>query len=160
MKLIACCDKNWGLGKDGELLIRIPEDLKRFSELTSGHPVILGRKTLQTFPKGKPLPNRRNIILSRNSSYIVEGAEVCDSAERALELLGDSQDETFVIGGAEIYNLFLPYCTVAYITRLEEEYASDCRLADLDIDAAWKISESSEKLKYEDICYRYVTYTR
>ena len=107
MKAIVAVDKNWGIGKDGDQLCYLSADLKRFKELTMGHPVILGRKTLSTFPGGRPLKGRRNLILSRNPAFQVEGGEVYPDLEA---LLRESPDDSVVIGGGSIYRALLKYC--------------------------------------------------
>ena len=107
MKAIVAVDKNWGIGKDGDQLCYLSADLKRFKELTMGHPVILGRKTLSTFPGGRPLKGRRNLILSRNPAFQVEGGEVYPDLEA---LLRASSDDSVVIGGGSIYRTLLKYC--------------------------------------------------
>lgn len=157
MTLIACCDARWGLGKDGALLVRIPEDLRRFRTLTLGKTVIYGRKTLQTFPGGRPLENRRNVILSRDPGFIVPGADSCASVEAALDLCGP---DAFVIGGGEIYRAFLPHCDTALITRLERELEADCFLPSLDDAPDWMLSEPGEPLLHGDLIYRFCEYHR
>ena len=115
MNLIVAVDQNWAIGKDGDQLVYLKEDLKRFRTLTSGHTVILGRKTLATFPGGRPLKNRRNLILSRNPHFQAERAEVFPSVE---ELVKQADGDAFVIGGASVYEQLLPYCDTAYITKI------------------------------------------
>ena len=109
---------DWGIGKDGRLLVAVKDDLKRFRQLTQGKTVVLGRKTLATFPEGKPLKNRRNLILSSKPDFTVEGAEVCRNIEEVLEKVKDTpKDEVFLIGGASVYRQLLPYCERAYVTK-------------------------------------------
>ena len=115
MNLIAAVDLNWAIGRDGDQLCYIPADLKRFQALTTGHPVILGRKTLATFPGGRPLKNRRNLILSRDSAFAPEGAEVFRSLEA---LRAAAPADSFVIGGASVYAALLDWCDTAYITKI------------------------------------------
>ena len=100
MNLIVAADAAWGIGKDGEQMVYIAPDLKRFRRLTSGHPVLVGRKTLATFPGGRPLKNRRNLILSRDPSFTVEGGEVFRSLTEALSA---APEDTFVLGGGSVY---------------------------------------------------------
>ena len=115
MNLIAAVDLNWAIGRDGDQLCYIPADLKRFQALTTGHPVILGRKTLATFPGGRPLKNRRNLILSRDSAFAPEGAEVFRSLEA---LRAAAPADSFVIGGESVYAALLDWCDTAYITKM------------------------------------------
>ena len=115
MNVIVAVDENWGIGKDGDQLVYLSQDLKRFKALTTGHPVILGRKTLATFPGGRPLKGRRNLILSRDPAFAQEGAEVF----RDLEALRSAvSEDAFVIGGASVYEQLLPWCDTAYVTRI------------------------------------------
>ena len=106
MNLIVAVDRNWAIGKDGDQLVYLSEDLKHFKALTTGHPVILGRKTLATFPGGRPLKGRRNLILSRSSGFSPEGAEVFSNLDA---LLAAVSEDAFVIGGASVYAALLGY---------------------------------------------------
>ncbi len=157
MKLIVIVDQNWGIGNEGEQLLYLKPDLQRFKELTSGHDLILGRKTLATFPKGKPLPNRRNLILSRNQDLLIEGAEVFHDLETLVEY---APHDCFVIGGESVYRQLLPYCDVAYVTKVHQSYQADCYFPNLDQDALWWLEEESECQSYEGIDYTYCTYRK
>ena len=157
MNLIVAVDQNWAIGKDGEQLVYLKEDLKRFRTLTSGHTVILGRKTLATFPGGRPLKNRRNLILSRNPQFQAEGAEVFSSVE---ELVQRADGDAFVIGGASVYEQLLPYCDTAYITKIHAAFPADTYFPDLDKSEEWEVVEESESLEQDGIAYHYVTYRR
>lgn len=157
MNLIVAVDQNWAIGKDGDQLVYLKEDLKRFRTLTSGHTVILGRKTLATFPGGRPLKNRRNLILSRNPQFQAEGAEVFSSVE---ELVQQADGDAFVIGGASVYEQLLPYCDTAYITKIHAGFPADTYFPDLDKAEEWEIVEESESLEQDGIAYHYVTYRR
>ena len=157
MNLIVAVDQNWAIGKDGDQLVYLKEDLKRFRTLTSGHTVILGRKTLATFPGGRPLKNRHNLILSRNPQFQAEGAEVFASVE---ELVQQADGDAFVIGGASVYEQLLPYCDTAYITKIHAGFPADTYFPDLDKSEDWEIVEESESLEQDGIAYHYVTYRR
>ena len=157
MNLIVAVDQNWAIGKDGDQLVYLKEDLKRFRTLTSGHTVILGRKTLTTFPGGRPLKNRRNLILSRNPQFQAEGAEVFTSVE---ELVQQADGDAFVIGGASVYEQLLPYCDTAYITKIHAAFPADTYFPDLDKSEEWEVVEESESLEQDGIAYHYVTYRR
>lgn len=122
-KLVACVDKNFGLGYKGELLFRIPADLKNFRRLTFGHTIIFGRKTLETFPNQKPLDGRRNIILSRTLKKF-SGAEVVDSVEELFDVLNVAE-ENFVIGGAEVFNELIPYAAEIFLTVVNADVQAD-----------------------------------
>lgn len=138
MNLIAAADENWAIGKEGGLLAHLPGDMKFFRETTREKTVVMGRKTLESFPGKKPLKNRTNIVLTRNAGYAPEGVTVCGSVEEALELLKscDSED-IFIIGGGTIYRAFLPYCKKAYITHIFHEFPADTVFPDLDKEPGW-----------------------
>ena len=157
MNLIVAVDQNWAIGKGGDQLVYISEDLKRFKALTTGHPVILGRKTLATFPGGRPLKGRRNLILSATPGYQVEGAEVFPDLE---SLLAQVPEDSFVIGGESVYRALLPYCHTAYITKIHAEFPADRYFPDLDADENWAVSETSEMLEQDGLKFQYVTYVR
>ena len=159
MNLIVACDQDWQIGHAGELLFRISDDLKRFKALTTGHPVILGRKTLMTFPGGKPLPNRSNVILSRNPDYACPGATVVRNLRELaaeLERLGDP--EAFVIGGADVYRQLLPYCRQAYVTRVQRRFDADRDFPDLDAHPDWELVDEGPELLSDNLPYRYCLY--
>ncbi len=159
---VVAVDKNWGIGNDGNLLFHISEDLKNFRSLTTGKTVILGRKTLATFPNGAPLKNRRNVILSRDESYSVEGAEVARSVEEAVELLkGEDTDNICVIGGESIYRQMLSYCDTAIVTKIDAEAEkSDKFFPNLDEDEEWYLAEESEVKEENGIKFKFCTYKR
>ena len=130
LKCVACVDKNFGLGYKGALLFKIDEDLKNFRRLTLNHTVIYGRKTLSTFPHGKPLDSRRNIIFSRRLRKI-DGAEIVHDVTELLELLS-VDEENFVIGGGEIFKELLPYAKELYLTIVDDEKISDVKFPSID----------------------------
>lgn len=157
MNVIVAVDRNWAIGREGDQLVYIPADLKRFKALTMGHPVILGRKTLATFPGGRPLKGRRNLILSRNPDFSPEGGEVYPELE---SLLAQAPEDAFVIGGASVYRMLIDRCDTAYITKIDAEYPADCWFPNLDQDLSWELAEESEPQEHEGISFRYVTYQR
>ena len=157
MNAIVAVDENWAIGKDGDQLCYISTDLKRFKELTLGHPVILGRKTLATFPGGRPLKGRRNLVLSRDPGLEIEGAEVYHDVE---SLLAQAPEDSFVIGGESVYRALLPYCDTAYVTRLDAAFPADRYLPNLEEDGAWTAAEESAPLEHQGLVFRYVTYLR
>ena len=138
---IVAVDENWGIGNKGELLISLPEDQKQnFKVKTLGHPVIYGRKTLDTFPGGRLLPGRPNFILSRNPELSVEGATVFHSVEEAVEYMRKDPDETyFIIGGEQIYKQFLPYCDKCIVSKIHKSFPADAFFPDLDKQKDWKL---------------------
>ena len=157
MNLIAAVDEHWALGKDGDQLVYLSQDLKRFKALTTGHPVILGRKTMATFPGGRPLKGRRNLILSRNPDFAPEGAEVFPDLD---SLLAQAPEDSCVIGGASVYQALLGKCDTAYITKIHKSYPADCWLPDLDADPHWTLVEETEPLEEDGLIFHYATYKR
>lgn len=158
MNLIVAVDQNWAIGKGGDQLIYISADLKRFKALTTGHPVILGRKTLATFPGGRPLKGRRNLILSRNPDFAPEGAEVFSNLDA---LLAAAPEDSFVIGGASVYRALLDRCDTAYVTRIHQSFSgADCWFPNLNQQPGWHIAEESPVQEEQEIYFRYVTYRK
>lgn len=157
VELIVAVDQNWAIGRGGDQLFYIPADLKRFKTLTMGHPVILGRKTLATFPGGRPLKGRENLILSADPAFRVEGAAVYRNLD---DLLAAAPANSFVIGGGSVYQALLPYCDTAHVTKVEAAFPADTWFPDLDADPAWQVGESSEPQEHEGMRFRYVTYYR
>lgn len=137
---IVAVDENWAIGNKGELLISLPEDQKQnFKVKTLGHPVIYGRKTLDTFPGGRLLPGRENIILTRNPDFLVEGATVMHSVEEVLKYTEKNPDECFfIIGGEQIYRQFLPYCDKCIVSKIHKSFEADAFFPDLDSLKDWK----------------------
>jgi len=159
MRLIAAVDQNWGLGYQGELLFTIPADMRHFRETTKDHVVVMGRKTLATLPNGKPLKNRTNIILTRDSAFTVEDAQVCRSlAELAAVLEQYQSDEVYVIGGADVYCQLLDYCDQAIITHIDCSKEADRFLPDLSKREGWIKKQVGEVQEHEDISFVFVIY--
>jgi dihydrofolate reductase len=136
--LIAGIGRNNELGKDNQLLWKLPADMKHFRDTTSGHAVVMGRKTFESI--GHALPNRRNIVITRDLNYTHEGVEVVHSIAEAIALFSESDEEVFNIGGAEIYRLALPYTDKLYMTHIDADFDADTFFP--TIDSSWrKISE-------------------
>ena len=161
MNLIVAVDKNWGIGSKNKLLVTIPSDMKFFRETTSGKVVVLGRKTLETFPNGLPLKNRTNIILSTDPNYQVKDAIVAHSIDELLTVLKEYDDEDiFIIGGDSIYKQMLPYCKVAHVTKIDHAYEADRYFPNLDQDPEWEITADSDEQYYFDLTYNFLKYER
>ncbi|MBQ4536458.1 MAG: dihydrofolate reductase [Lachnospiraceae bacterium] len=161
MNVIVAVDNNWAIGYQNELLVRIPNDHKHFREETIGKVVVLGRKTLETFPQGQPLGKRTNIILSTDKNYKVKDAIVVHSIEELLEELKKYNDEDiYIIGGDSVYKQMLPYCNVAHVTKIDHEYQADAYFPNLDKDDAWEITAESDEQTYFDIAYQFLKYER
>jgi dihydrofolate reductase len=161
MKLIAAVDNNWGIGNKNQLLVSIPNDHKNFRRLTIGKVVVLGRKTLETFPQGQPLNGGTNIILSRDESYKAGNAIIVHSVDELLEKVkAYNTDDVYIIGGDSIYKQFLPYCDEAIVTKVDHEYEADAYFPNLDEDSEWKIVDESDDETYFDLDYKFVTYKK
>lgn len=163
MNIILAADRKWAIGKDNDLLIHLPGDLKYFKKMTTGKAVIMGRKTLESLPGGKPLPNRRNIILTRSKDFEVPGAEVFHSIEDVLQFIKSGNlesDETFIIGGAEIYKQMMPHCDKFYITKIDAELPADRYFVDLDQIEDLEITWRATAEEYQGTKYQYVLYER
>lgn len=161
MNLIVAVDNNWAIGNKDRLLISIPNDHKHFREETTGKIVVLGRKTLATFPQGLPLKNRTNIILSRDENFKVKDATVVHSVEELLEELKKyPTEDVYIIGGESIYRQMLPYCDVAHVTKIDHAYEADTYFPNLDEDEAWEITADSDEQTYFDIPYQFLKYER
>ncbi len=144
---IVAVDENWGIGKNNKLPWSIPGELVFFKEKTLGKTVVMGRKTLESLPGGRPLPGRRNIVLTRSWGYPVEGSDVVCSPEGLMELLDDiNSDDVFLIGGAQIYRLLLPYCSKAFVTKVKGTFDVDAHHPDLDSDPNWVIVDKSQPI--------------
>ena len=161
MNLIVAVDKNWGIGNKDQLLVQIPNDQKFFRQETTGKVVVLGRKTLETFPNKAPLRNRTNFILSTNKDFKVEGAVVANSVEELLEKLKEyASKDIYIIGGESIYRQLLPYCDTAHVTKIDHAYNADSHFPNLDEMTEWKITADSEEQTYFDLEYVFLKYEK
>lgn len=159
MKLIAAVSENWGIGKDNRLLFSIPKDMQFFREKTMGKTVILGRKNLESFPGGKPLKNRTNVVLTRDKNFQRDGVITVNSIDELLKL--DCVDENaFVIGGESIYRGLLDYCDLCYITKVHETAKSDKFMVNLDESADWQLLSETEKIEDNGHIISFCVYKR
>ena len=161
MNVIVGVDSNWAIGNKNQLLVSIPNDMKHFREETTGKVVVLGRKTLATFPQGLPLKNRTNIILTTDKSFQVKDAIVVHSIEELLEELKKyNEEDIYIIGGESVYRQMLPYCKVAHVTKNDQSYEADTYFPNLDADEEWQLVADSEEQTYFDIAYEFLRYER
>ena len=161
MNLIVAVDKNWAIGKDNDLLVSIPNDKKMFRQMTTGKVVVMGRKTLESFPGGLPLKNRTNIVLTRNEDYRVKDAVAVLGLEELFnELEKYDTNDVYIIGGEEIYRLLLPYCDVAHLTKIDHAYEADTYFPNLDELPEWRVTATSEEQTYFDLEYHFVKYEK
>lgn len=159
--IIASVDRNWGIGKENEMLKPIPEDLMRFAQFTRGNLIVVGRKTLETFPDKEPLIGRINVVLTRNEDFKSEGAVIVHALESLFTAIQDHEGPVFVAGGGTIYRQLLPYCSKALITKIDAYYEADTFLEDLDKAPDWTITHQGE---WQDskagVRFKYVDYER
>lgn len=161
MNLIVAVDKNWAIGKNNELLVRIPADQKFFRETTTGKVVVMGRKTLESFPNGLPLKNRTNIVLTRNPNYQVKDAIVVHSMDELHEELKKyNSEDIFVIGGEKIYEQMLDECDIAHVTKINFAYDADAYFPNLDEKDEWELVGDSEEQTYFDLEFYFYLYKR
>jgi len=147
--LIAATSQNNALGKDNKIIWHLPDDFKRFKELTSGHHIIMGRKTFESFPK--PLPNRTHIVITRQKEYAPEGCIVVNSIEEAFGICPKNED-IFLIGGAEIYKLGLPFTDKIELTYINETFEADAFFPEIDF-SEWKLTNEEFHAKDEKHAY-------
>lgn len=161
MDIIVAVDEKWGIGKDGDLLHRISADMKYFRQMTTGNVLVMGRKTLESFPNKKPLPNRVNIVLTKNREYTAEGVVLChDMAELPELLKGYADKKIFVAGGGTIYAQLLPQCERAYVTRIRESYPADTVFPNLDENPDWVLAEEGELQEENGVRFSFDVYKR
>ena len=150
MNLIVAVDENWAIGRNGDLLAHMKEDMKFFRRATNGRVVLMGRKTLDSFPGGNPLKNRTNIVLHPDPAYAPEGAIVAHSLDELFEILKNyNTDDVYIIGGASVYRQMLPYCDTAIITKFDKSFEKDVFIPNLDELADWRL-ESVSDVMYSD----------
>lgn len=161
MKLIVAVDNNWAIGNKGQLLVSIPNDHKNFRNETVGKVVVLGRKTIETFPQGQPLAKRTNIILTKDKNYKAGDALLAHSIDELLDMLKEYEsDDIYIIGGDSVYKQLIQYCDTAIVTKVDHEYEADAYFPNLDKDDEWKIVKESDDETYFDLDYKFVTYKR
>ena len=161
MKAILCADKNWGIGNNNRLLVSIPSDMRFFRQTTTGRVVVMGRKTLESFPNGMPLKNRTNIVLTGNKEYRVKDAVIVHSKDELMEELKKyDADDIYVIGGESVYRMMLPYCDTVYVTKVDHAFQADTFFPDLDEMDEWVMTEESEEQTCFDLEYRFTKYER
>ena len=160
MIIIACADREWGIGRDSKLLFNIPEDMEFFKNATKGKTVVMGRKTFESL-RIKPLPERRNIVLTRSEIFSFEDTETVHSLTELFSLLENTpKNDVFVIGGSNVYRQLLKYCDTAYITKVFSYGKADSFIADFDKLSDWKTECASEIMDSNGIEFQFVKYVR
>lgn len=160
LKMIVCVSEDYAIGNKGELLFSLPPDMKFFRETTLNKTVIMGRATLDSFPGGKPLKNRTNIVLSRNKDFEREGVLVFNCLEDVLGFVKENDDEAFVIGGAEIYKMFEPYSSEALVTKVQKKVQADKFFFNIDEAPHWRLASESPVMEYEGLKFTFCKYLR
>ncbi|OLS02337.1 dihydrofolate reductase [Tissierella creatinophila] len=165
MILMLTADKNWNIGLKGKMLVDLEEDLKRFKEKTTGNIIIMGRKTLMAIPGEKALPNRVNIVMTRDKEFKKDGIVTVNSVDHLFKTLdkinSDGTKKVFVTGGASIVRELLKYCDKAYITKILKEFPQhDTSIPNLDESSDWEIVKEGNIIHQEDIKYKYIDYKR
>lgn len=161
MKAILAADKNWGIGYNNRLLVSIPSDMKFFRQTTTGKVVVMGRKTLESFPNGLPLKNRTNIVLTANPDYDVKDAVIVHSKDELLEELKKyNEDDIYVIGGESVYRMMLPYCDTVLVTKIDRAFQADTHFPNLDEMEEWTLTEESEEQTCFDLEFCFTKYER
>ena len=152
---IVAVDNNWGIGFNGDLLEHIPEDLKMFKQLTTGHTVIMGRKTWNSLPKA-PLPNRTNIVISSAAPLIMSDTVLRLQMQDVLRYLKYTKDDVFIIGGGQIYKELLPFCDRIYVTKIFKDHDNvDTYFPNLDALADWAPAACGPIQEYKDLTYQF-----
>ena len=159
MIAIVNVNPRWGIGSENHLLVRIRADMRRFRELTTGNTIVIGRKTLETFPNGKALPNRENIVLTRDSAFVADGAiAVHDLSELHKILSAHESDSIFVCGGEQVYRQLLPYCSDALVTLTYTDEIADRFFPNLNLLPNWILTEIGDKQYENDLAFRFLKY--
>ena len=154
MKAILSADRNWGIGNGNKLLVSIPSDMKFFRQTTTGKVVVMGRKTLESFPNGQPLKNRTNIVLTENPDYRVKDAVIVHSKEELLKTLEQyDTEDIYIIGGESIYRMMLPYCDTVLVTKIDRAFQADKM-------EEWEMTEEGEEQTCFDLEFRFTKYER
>lgn len=161
MKAILSADRNWGIGNGNKLLVRIPSDMKFFRQTTTGKVVVMGRKTLESFPGGQPLANRINIVLTGNKDYTAKGAVIVHSKEELLEMLKQyDTEDVYIIGGESVYRMMLPYCDTVLVTKIDRTFQADTFFPNLDDMEEWEMTEEGEEQTCFDLEFCFTKYER
>ena len=165
MNAIVACDRNWGIGKNNDLLVKIPGDMKYFREKTRNSIIIIGRKTLESFPGAKPLPYRTNIVLTRNRQYENDECIVCHDVDelngKIDELLKEEPGrDIYVCGGGEIYRMLIHMCDEVLVTKVDVEMEAETFFPDMDADPAFEMTWEGDEREELGMKYRFTKYEK
>lgn len=161
MNLIVAADRKWGIGRDNGLLASLPTDMKYFREHTTGKVVVMGRKTLESMPGKRGLPNRTNYVLTANPDYEAEGCRMVHSEYELFDAIAEyGPDDVFLIGGGSLYNRFYRYCDKLYVTKIDAELGADTFITNFDEDEDYHVISESEPVTENGLTFRFVVYKR
>lgn len=162
MNLIVNVSENWAIGRGNELLFHLSTDMKFFKSQTIEKTVVMGRKTLESFPGKKPLPKRKNIVLTTNPDFCAENVEIIHSIDELLKKIDfENSEDIYVIGGETIYRQLLPYCDTAFVTKVASTVNdADAFMVNLDDDENWEIADESETMNEKGYDFKFVTYKK
>ena len=161
MNLIVAADNKWGIGRDGGLLASIPTDMKYFKDHTTGKVVVMGRRTLESMPKKRGLPNRINYVLTSNPDFEAERCKTVNSEDELWEELSQyDPDDVFLIGGATLYNKFYRLCDKLYVTKMDADLNADTFITCFDDDPDFEVVSESEPVTENGITFRFVVYQK
>ena len=163
MNLVVAVDERWGIGKDGKLLTHLPKDLGRFQKLTTGNIVVMGRKTLESLPGGKPLPDRETWVLTRDPYYKMDGVKAFGSIEDVLKYVKDEKIDSsriFFSGGAAVYNAVIPLVDKAYVTKIRKDFEADVWIDDMDASPYLVLDYIGEVLRHKELEFVFATYVK
>ena len=159
MNAIVITDRRWAIGRDGGLLFSLPTDMRHFRDHTLGGTVIMGRRTLDSFPGGKPLAGRRNIVVTRQADLPQEGVETAASLDEAVTLAGESEENVWVIGGGSVYTALLNRCRKVVLTQVDAKAeGADTFFPNLDKLPNWELAASGEPIEENGLTFRFLEY--
>ena len=161
MKIIVCIAQNYAIGSNNDLLFSLPPDMKFFRETTLGKVIVMGRSTLDSFPGGKALKNRVNIVLTRDKNFSRENTIALHSVDEVLDYVKQfDSDDVYIIGGAQVYEAFEPYCDGALVTKVRKSPDADKFFFNIDDSPFWQKDYESELMNHEDLQFTFSRYTR
>lgn len=160
MKAIVAVDNNWGIGKDNSLLVHLPRDLQFFKDKTYGKVIVMGRQTLESFPGGKPLPGRTNIVLTSNEDYPAPCEICCSSDELFRCISGYDEEDVFIVGGEQIYREFISDCNLIYVTKINAIFPADRYFPNLDKNPQWELVYEGEPIEENEMVFKFCEYRR
>lgn len=160
MNLIVAADRNWGIGRDNGLLASLPGDMKYFREHTMGKAVVMGRRTLESMPGGRGLPNRVNIVMTTNRSFTADRCIIVHDEKELWAEIRKQEPDVFLIGGATMYNKYYRFCDRLYITKMDADLNADTFIVNIDEDDDFRVVSESEVFEENGVKYRFLVYEK